>query len=350
MKNEAGKKSGEIVMAHGGGGRLSRRLIDDIIVHELGNDMLNQLDDSVCLDMESGRIVFSTDSYVITPFMFPGGDIGKLAVCGTVNDLVMQGGRPMYLSLAFIVEEGFSRNDFSVIVKSIGSACREAGVMVVTGDTKVIERRRGGEGDGSGEPNVFINTAGIGVRIEGKDVSVANARPGDEVIVTGPLGDHGIAVMNARKSLNLRSDLKSDVAPLWGLVKQVLEGDFGIRCMRDPTRGGLAGALCDIAERSSCCIRIVESKLPIRPEVRGACDILGLDPLNVANEGKAVIVADKGSANEVLGVLKSHPLGRDASIIGEVVPDPKGRVLMTTRIGGERIVDVPLGDSLPRIC
>lgn len=331
-----------ILMAHGGGGQMTGRLIKDLIVSELGNPILDRLDDAACLDIESRDVVMTTDSFVINPTFFPGGDIGMLAACGTLNDLAMQGAQPLYLSLALILEEGLSIAELKTAISSLKTVCDEVGVSVVTGDTKVVERT-GGWG-------MFINTTGIGVKMAGVDVSSSNAAPGDLVIVTGTIGDHGMAVMNAREGLDIESGLVSDAAPLWGLVKCVLDVVPDIHCLRDPTRGGVAAALCDIADKSNCSIRLKEASLPVKAEVQGACDILGMDPLNVANEGKAIIICPEADRERVMDALQAHPQGKDACVIGEVCSSNPGTVTLRTRAGGERIVDVPVGEGLPRIC
>lgn len=336
-----------ILMAHGGGGTLTRKIIDEIILAELGNPILNRLDDGACLSVPESELVLTTDSYVVDPVFFPGGDIGKLAVSGTINDLAMQGAEPRYMSLGLIIEEGFSISDLKRIIRSVKNVSEEAGVLIVTGDTKVVDRCPSASQRRS---SIFINTTGIGVRRPGTDVAVSNAQPGDEVIVTGTIGDHGMTVMNLREGLQLKSALISDVAPLWGMIGPLLEAVPRIHCLRDPTRGGVAAALCDIANASSCGIRIRESELPIKNEVQGTCSILGFDPLNVANEGKAVIVCAGSDSARVLEVLRSHSLGREARVIGKVIGEPAGVVLLETKVGGERIVDMPTGEDLPRIC
>jgi len=325
---------------------LTKKLIEEIFVREMGNPVLDRLDDGACVTIPERDLVITTDSFVVDPIFFPGGDIGSLAVCGTVNDLAMQGAEPRYLSLGLILEEGLRISDLQRIIRSVATTAKEAGIEIVTGDTKVIQRGR----EAGGESGLFINTTGIGVRREGTDVSVSNAKPGDAVIVTGTIGDHGMAVLNTREGLDLQSDLVSDAACLWGMIEKALDAVPGIRCLRDPTRGGLAAALCDIAEASGCGIRIREADLPVRKEVTGACDILGLDPLTVANEGKAVIVCAGDNADAVLDAVRSHPLGRDAVRIGTVGEEPEGVVLVETRVGGDRIVSLPTGEDLPRIC
>ncbi len=331
-----------ILLSHGGGGRRTRELLEQVILPPLRNPILERLDDAACLSVPESDVVMTTDSYVVRPLFFPGGDIGKLAVCGTVNDLAMQGAEPRYLSLGLILEEGLPIADLKKVMASVAAAAGEAGVAVVTGDTKVIERR--------GEGGMFINTAGLGVRQAHADTHVANAQPGDVVIVTGPIGDHGMAVMSVREGLRFESSLVSDVAPLWRMVKGLLDAVPDVHCLRDPTRGGLAAAVCDIARESGVCIRLREKEIPVRPEVRGACGLLGLDPLNVANEGKAVVVCSRGDAENALRAIRASPVGAEARVIGEVSAEPAGRVLLETALGGERIVDIPSGEDLPRIC
>jgi len=331
-----------ILLSHGGGGRRTQQLIRDLILKHLGNPILNRLDDGACLDVPERDLVFTTDSYVVSPIFFPGGDIGKLAVCGTINDLAMQGAAPRYLSLALILEEGLALTDLERVIQSVARMVRETGVMVVTGDTKVVER---GKGNG-----VFINTAGIGVRRPGVDTHAANARNGDAVIITGTIGDHGIAVMSRREGLNLETDVVSDAAPLWGMIEPLLREIPEIHSLRDPTRGGVAAALVDIAAAAGVGIRIHERALRILPGVQGACKLLGLDVLNVANEGKALVICVPAQAERALRILRAHPLGREAAIIGAVTAEPAGTVILKTALGGERIVETPLGEDLPRIC
>jgi len=335
--------SGEVILlSHGGGGSRTSELLRDVIIPELANPVLTKLDDAACVSVPEQDVVFTTDSYVVQPLFFPGGDIGKLAVCGTVNDLAMQGAEPRYLTFGLILEEGLPIEDLRKIVRSAAKTAAEVGVLIVAGDTKVVER-----GKGSG---VFINTAGIGVRRAGVDTSVGNARPGDAVIINGAIGDHGIAVMSVREGLTFATELVSDVAALSPMVSKLLDAVPGVRCLRDPTRGGLAAALNDIAQSSSVSIRLQESSIPVRKEVRGACGLLGFDPLNVANEGKALVVCAADEADRAVAALKSNAAGKDACIIGHVAESPEGRVLLETALGGERIVDVPLGEDLPRIC
>lgn len=335
-------KTDLVLLSHGGGGRRTQQLIRDLVLKHLGNPILDRLDDGACLDLPERDLVFTTDSYVVSPLFFPGGDIGKLAVCGTVNDLAMQGAAPRYLSLALILEEGLAMVDLERVIQSVAQMARETGVMVVTGDTKVVEH---GKGNG-----VFINTAGIGVRRPGVDTHVANARAGDVVIITGTIGDHGVAVMSRREGLNLETDITSDVAPLWGLLDPLLQEIPEIHSLRDPTRGGLAAALGDVATAAGVGVRIRERALPILAGVQGACKLLGLDVLNVANEGKALVICAPAQAERALRILRAHPLGREAAVIGAVTAAPVGMVLLETTMGGERIVESPLGEDLPRIC
>ncbi|MFC1497994.1 hydrogenase expression/formation protein HypE [Verrucomicrobiota bacterium] len=339
-----------ILMGHGGGGLLTRSIIDEIILRELGNPILEALDDAACLEIPESKIAMTTDSFVVDPIFFPGGDIGSLAVCGTVNDLAMQGAEPRYLSLGLIIEEGLPVNHLEQIIKSVGNTAKESDVLIVTGDTKVVEKSRASEDRSSRRGGIFINTTGIGVRASEINVAVSNAQPGDAVIVTGSIGDHGIAIMNMREGLKLESDLMSDVAPLWGMIGPLLNEVPTLHCLRDPTRGGLAAALCDIADSSSVGIRLSEQLLPVKNEVRGTCNILGLDVLNVANEGKAIIVCADDDSALILEHLRANPLGREACVIGRVVTEPEGTVLLETVLGGERIVSVPAGEDLPRIC
>lgn len=329
-----------ILLSHGGGGTRTQALIREIILRRLGNPILDRLDDSACLTIPEAELAFTTDSYVVNPIFFPGGDIGKLAACGTINDLAMQGAEPRYLSLGLILEEGLPLRDLDRIIASLAEIARQAGVQVVTGDTKVVER---GKGNG-----IFINTSGIGVRLPGTDVAVKNARPGDALLITGTLGDHGAAIMSRR--LNLESKLISDVAPLWDLVAPLLREIPGLHCLRDPTRGGVAAAVCDIAASSGVGIRLNEAALPVRSEVRGICELLGLDPLNAANEGKALVVCPQAESERALRILRAHPLGRDSAAIGAVTAIPAGTALLETAAGGERIIQMPLGEDLPRIC
>ncbi len=335
--------NGRVDMTHGAGGRAMADLVDQLFRQAFDNPMLNRADDQARFDVEPGRMVMTTDSFVISPLFFPGGNIGSLAVHGTVNDLAMGGATPLYLTAGFILEEGFPLADLKRIVDSMAAAAREAGVAIVTGDTKVVER---GKGDG-----LFINTAGVGRVPEGVELSGDRARPGDKVLVSGTLGDHGVAIMSQRKGLRFATELESDSAALNRLVVAMVTTDAGaLRLMRDPTRGGLAATLNEIAHQSGVGIKLEESALPIREEVRGACELLGLDPLNVANEGKLIAVVDPASADTILAAMRRDPQGENAAIVGEVIDDPLRLVRMATSIGGERVIDWLHGEQLPRIC
>ncbi|MFC2056303.1 hydrogenase expression/formation protein HypE [Chloroflexota bacterium] len=332
-----------VLLAHGSGGKLSHDLIEKSFVSTLSNPILNKLDDSAVFELGgSGRLAFTTDSYVVSPIFFPGGDIGKLAVCGTVNDLAMSGATPLYLSLSFIIEEGLLITDLEKIVGSVYQAAAEAGVKIVAGDTKVVDQ-------GSAD-KLFINTSGVGVVPSGVDISGANARPGNKVIVSGTLGDHGIAIMSQREGLKFSSALKSDCAPLNQLVIEMLQGSRCINCLRDPTRGGLATSLNEIANQSGVGIEIEEKLILVRDEVRGACELLGLDPLYIANEGKLVAVVASADADKVLAKIRRTQYGHEAAIIGEVVNGHPGRVVIKTPYGSSRILDMLSGELLPRIC
>jgi hydrogenase expression/formation protein HypE len=331
----------KILLAHGSGGRLAHDLVEKSLVKTLSNPLLDRLDDSAVFNL-SGRLAFTTDSYVVSPIFFPGGDIGKLAVCGTVNDLAMSGARPLYLSLAFIIEEGLALSELEKIVNSVQKTAEEAGVEIITGDTKVVPR-------GSAD-RLFINTAGVGLIPEGVDISGANAKPGDKVILSGAIGDHGIAVISQREGLSFSTKLKSDCAPLGGLVANMLNASPNINCLRDPTRGGLATTLNELAGQSKVSIRIEEKAIPVHEGVLGACEMLGFDPLYVANEGKLVAIVPPDDADKILKAMKKSKYGKDAVIIGEVAAEPVGRVVMKTVLGAHRIVDMLVGDLLPRIC
>ncbi|MDH5525132.1 MAG: hydrogenase expression/formation protein HypE [Desulfobulbaceae bacterium] len=331
-----------IQLAHGSGGRLSARLIESMFLPRFGNETLNKLEDQALLDLPAGRLAFTTDSFVVDPIFFPGGDIGDLAVNGTVNDICMSGATPLYLSTAFIIEEGLPMADLHRILLSMEKAAAAAGVRIVTGDTKVVDR-------GSCD-KIFINTSGLGLVPESVAISAANLKAGDKVIVSGTIADHGMAILTSRKGLSFQSRVKSDTAALNGLVMAMLAVSTSIHAMRDPTRGGLATTLNEFAASSKVGIVLDEGAVPVRPEVRGACEVLGIDPLYVANEGKLVaVVADK-DAEAMLGKMRTHPLGADAAIIGEVTGANPGLVTMRTAFGAERIIDMPVGEQLPRIC
>jgi hydrogenase expression/formation protein HypE len=336
-------KNGRVDLTHGSGGRAMAQLIAEIFRDAFDNDLLAQGNDQAVFDIAGGRLAMTTDGYVVSPLFFPGGDIGSLAVHGTVNDLAMSGARPLHLSASFILEEGFPLADLQRIAQSMGAAAREAGVRIVTGDTKVVER---GKADG-----VFISTAGIGIMPEGVHLSGDRARPGDVILVSGSIGDHGVAIMSSRENLQFDTAILSDSAALHGLVADMV-GACGesLRLMRDPTRGGLAATLNEIAHQSGVGVRIDEDALPIKKEVAAACELLGLDPLHVANEGKLVAFVAAEAAERLLGVMHAHELGRDAAIIGHVVQDEHRFVQMATSFGGDRIVDWLSGEQLPRIC
>ena len=332
----------EIVLAHGSGGKLSQQLMQSVVLPRFRNELLAPLHDGAIFALDGARLAFSTDSYVVSPLFFPGGDIGKLAVHGTVNDLAMCGARPMYLSVGFILEEGTAMDDFARVVGSMREAADAAGAMLVTGDTKVVDR---GKADG-----IFINTSGIGVVPEGVDISPARARPGDKILLSGEIAVHGIAIMSVREGLEFETEIASDTAPLNGLVEAMLAVGGDIHVLRDPTRGGVTSALTEIAQSAGVGMLIEEARIPIGEEVKGACEILGLDPLYVANEGKLIAVVAPGAAEGVLAAMRAHPLGREAAIIGEVTAEHPAFVLMKTRVGGTRVVDMLSGEQLPRIC
>jgi hydrogenase expression/formation protein HypE len=336
-------RNGRVELAHGSGGRAMAQLISDLFQPPLDNEWLRQGNDQAAFDVSDGRLVMTTDAYVISPLFFPGGDIGSLAVHGTINDLVMAAARPLYLSASFILEEGFPLADLKRIADSMGAAARTTGIAVITGDTKVVER---GKADG-----VFISTTGIGVVPAGLELSVEKIRPGDRVIVSGFLGDHGVAVMSRRHDLSFETAITSDSAPLHDLVAAMVEAcGHDLHAMRDPTRGGLATTLNEWAQQAGVGVRIREQAIPVRPEVAAACELLGLDPLYVANEGKLVAAVASDAAEALLAAMRAHPLGRDSAIIGTVVADEHRFVQMTTEFGGDRIVDWLAGEQLPRIC
>jgi hydrogenase expression/formation protein HypE len=336
-------KHGQVDMAHGSGGRAMAQLIEELFARHLGNDYLAQGDDGALLPHPGeGRLVMATDSHVVSPLFFPGGDIGCLSVHGTINDVAVMGAEPLYLSAGFILEEGFKLADLALIVQSMAGAAKAAGVPVVTGDTKVVER---GKGDG-----VFITTTGVGIVRPGKELSGRNARPGDVILVSGTLGDHGMAIMAERESLGFESPIVSDTAALHGLIAVMRGSGADIHVLRDPTRGGLATTLNEIAKQSGVGMMIQEKDLPVTPAVNAACEFLGLDPLYVANEGKLVAICAAEDAEKLLAAMREHPLGADAAIIGTVHEDAHHFVQMTTAFGGRRIVDWLSGEQLPRIC
>ncbi|MGD8624436.1 MAG: hydrogenase expression/formation protein HypE [Anaerolineae bacterium] len=348
-----------ILLAHGSGGKLSHDLVERLFVRHFDNPTLLQLEDAALMSVpaalmgvpatlmdvpDAPRLAFSTDSYVVSPLFFPGGDIGKLAVCGTVNDVSMSGARPLWLSAGFIIEEGLPLADLERIVASMAATARQAGVQIVTGDTKVVDR-------GSAD-KLFINTAGIGLVADGREVRCTTARPGDAVLVSGTLGDHGMTIMTQREGLQFSSPLESDCAPLNGLVEQMLAGRQWrkVHALRDPTRGGLATTLVELAGCAGVGIEIDEGALPVRDAVRGACELLGLDPLYVANEGKLVAIVAPEAAETALADMRSHEYGREAAIIGRVTGEHPGRVVLRTALGARRVVEMLAGEQLPRIC
>ncbi len=335
-------KQGRVDMTHGSGGRAMAQLIEELFLRAFDNEYLNQHNDQASFNVPPGRMVMATDAHVVSPLFFPGGDIGCLSVHGTVNDVAMSGAAPLHLAASFILEEGFPLADLARIVESMARAAHEANVTIVTGDTKVVEQ---GKGDG-----VFITTTGIGVVPEGVNISGDRARPGDTIIVSGTIGDHGVAIMSLREDLSFETAIKSDTAALHGLVAAMLAATPDIHCLRDPTRGGLATTLNEIAGQSGVGMMLREAAIPVRGQVKAACEFLGLDPLYVANEGKLIAICAATDAPAVLAAMRAHPLGNDAAIIGEVIEDSHCFVQMETAFGGKRIVDWLTGEQLPRIC
>ncbi len=340
----------KILLAHGSGGRLSHDLIRDLFLPHFPAPALAKLDDAAVVEpsleplllSDSRRLAFTTDSYVVKPLFFNGGDIGRLAVCGTVNDLAMVGAMPLYLSAGFVIEEGLKLDILRQVVASMKASAQEAGVEIVAGDTKVVER--------GGADQLFISTSGLGILPQGVDISASNALPGDLVILSGAIGDHGIAVLSEREGLAFKTELASDVAPLNHLVATMLKASSHIHVLRDPTRGGLATSLNEISSQSQVGMRIEESKVPVHDAVRAACEMLGYDPLYIANEGKLVAIVAPEDAERLLEAMRADPHGEEAAIVGEVVAEPRGKVLLRTGIGGTRIVDMLAGEMLPRIC
>ena len=331
-----------IILAHGSGGRLSNALIKDVFFPAFSNPVLEQAHDGALLTMDSTQLAFSSDSFVVNPCFFPGGNIGELAVNGTVNDIAMCGAIPKFLSAAFILEEGFPIDHLKVIVKSMAAAAQAAQVKIVTGDTKVVER---GSADG-----IFINTSGLGIINHQQKISPSRAQAGDVVITNGYIGDHGIAILSQREGLSFETTIQSDTAALHTLVATILNTSSNVHVLRDPSRGGLAGILNEIAQASEIEIRLKEHTIPIRDSVRAACDLLGLDPLIIANEGKLVVIVPEADCGAVLKAMQQHPLGRESAVIGKVLDKNIGKVTLETRIGSLRVVDMPLGEQLPRIC
>lgn len=335
-------KKGTVDMSHGSGGRAMAQLIEELFVKHLDNELLRQGNDQAQFEVGSGRMVMAADGHVISPLFFPGGDIGALSVHGTVNDVAMSGAKPLYLSASFILEEGFPLADLERIVISMARAAEHAGVPVVTGDTKVVEK---GKGDG-----VFITTTGIGMIPDGVDIRGDRARSGDVILVNGTMGDHGMAIMSSRENLEFETEIQSDSAALHELIAEMVEAVPGIHCLRDPTRGGLATTLNELAQQSGVGMLIEEAAVPIHPDVLAACELLGLDPLYVANEGKLICICSADDADRLLGVMKQHPLGENSAVIGKVVEDEHGFVQMETTFGGSRVIDWLAGEQLPRIC
>ncbi|HEY5556874.1 hydrogenase expression/formation protein HypE [Acetobacterium sp.] len=331
-----------ITLSHGSGGVQTNRLINDVFFKYFNNDILNQMNDAAQVELDFKKLAFTTDSFVVNPLFFNGGNIGKLAVCGTVNDLAVSGAKPLYLTSAFIIEEGFSIKELEEIVKSMAEEAHKAGVKIVAGDTKVVEK---GSADG-----IFINTSGIGKIYENVDINCANAKVGDIIIINGSLGDHGMTIMCERNKLGLEGNLKSDCACLNSLVDTMLEAYEGIHVIRDATRGGVAAVLNEISEFSQVTVALEENMLPLKEEVKGATEMLGLDPLYIANEGKLCAFVPEAYAQEVLNAMREHPLGYDAVIIGKVTEESGQKVYVNTVVGGKRLVDMPSGIQLPRIC
>ena len=331
-----------ITLAHGSGGKATNKLIDNLFYKYFNNELLSQKNDSTVLPPLNGRIAMSTDSFVINPIFFEGGDIGKLSICGTVNDICMSGAKPLYISVGFIIEEGLTINELEKIVQSMAKTANEAGVKIVTGDTKVVEK-------GSCD-KIYINTTGIGIIENNRYLSGDKVRAGDKVIVSGTLGDHGMCIMNKREDFGFKSTIKSDCCLLNELISDILSVSTNIRVLRDPTRGGLATTLNEIIEHSNVSIEIKEENIPVKQEVAAMCDILGLDPLFIANEGKLVVIVDKNDADNVLSIMKKNPVGENSVLLGEVINDGKNKLYLKTNIGGKRIINMPEGEILVRIC
>jgi len=337
-------KEGKILLSHGNGGRMMHELVKDLFVKPFGNAILNEQTDSAIFPVESCKLAFTTDSFVIDPLFFPGGNIGKLAVCGTVNDLAVSGAEPLYLSVSFIIEEGFPVQDLEVIVKSLAEEAQKANVLIVTGDTKVVNK---GKCD-----KLFINTAGIGMVSKKNELisKALNINSGDVILINGTIGDHGMAVMNARESFNFKMQVHSDCSSLNHLIHEVLEQTSTVRFMRDPTRGGVATVLNELAEKINMGVEIDEAVLPVNKGVSAMCELLGFDPLHIANEGKVLVVANERESGHILEIMRKNPLGKNSAIIGRIVNDYPGKVALKTVAGGLRIVDSLTGDPLPRIC
>lgn len=336
------KEQKDILLSHGGGGKHSNDLIEKTIFPFFANKYLNEKHDGAVFNINETRFAFTTDSYVVQPLFFPGGDIGKLAINGTVNDLAMCGAEPLFISLAFIIEEGFSMDELEKILSSLSQAADQAGVQIVTGDTKVVQK---GKGD-----KIFINTSGIGKVFDEANISPQNCKSGDVIILSGTIGDHGLAVLSARENLDFETTIKSDTAPLNKMVKEIFSVSNNIKVMRDPTRGGLASALNELAASSNCGIEIVQSKIPVNDAVRNYCEILGFDPLYIANEGKMIAVVPEEDSEKILTIVKQNKFGKDAAIIGKFTATHAGVVVLKTEFGTSRVVDMITGEQLPRIC
>jgi hydrogenase expression/formation protein HypE len=331
-----------VMLAHGGGGRLSHQLIEKLFISQFSNEYLSQNHDGAVINIGGTRIAYSTDSYVVNPVFFPGGNIGELAINGTINDIAMCGAKPLYISLGLIIEEGLPMDELWTIVQSMQKAAAAAGVAIVTGDTKVVDRNKGDK--------IYINTSGIGIVPEGGNSNPLQVRPGDVILLSGFIADHGIAIMSAREGLQFQTTVISDTAALHGLVASMLAASRNIRVLRDPTRGGIASTLNELSMTCKLEFSIMEDQIPVRDEVQAACELLGFDPLYVANEGKLLAIVPPEDAELILATMKAHPLGRDAAIIGSVTSIPQAGVVMKTRIGSSRIVDMLSGEQLPRIC
>jgi hydrogenase expression/formation protein HypE len=336
------KTNYKILLAHGGGGKLTRDLIQKVMLTHFDSPILSPLKDSAVFELEGQRFAFTTDSYVVKPLFFPGGNIGKLAVAGTINDLAVVGAKPLYLSCGLIIEEGLDLGLLEKVLESMSENEQQAGVQIVTGDTKVVEKK--------GADQLFINTAGIGIITPDRCLDDSGLQVGDKVLINGGIGEHEAAIISSREGFDFESEIISDCAPLNDLIQNILATSRKVKWMRDPTRGGLAATLNELVEGKSFGIRLQETQIPVKDEVKGICELLGFDPLYMANEGKVVVIVGTDDVIRVLETMKSHPLGKDSCIIGEIIADPKGRVVMQTEIGGHRIVDMPLGEMLPRIC
>lgn len=335
-------KTDKILLDHGSGGKASHELINELFLQNFNNPILDDLDDSAVFTIKGQSVAFSTDSYTVDPIFFPGGNIGELAINGTVNDLAMRGAKPLYISVGFIIEEGLSKSDLMKIIKGMKQSAEEAEVLIVTGDTKVVPKHAADK--------IFINTSGLGIIPEGVDIAGKNARPGDKIIINGTIADHGITILIQRESLNFNSPLKSDTAPLNHLVADMMATSSQIHTLRDPTRGGVATSLNEIAQQAKVGVKLYEDAIPVHDEVRGACELLGLDPLYIANEGKLLVCVSSKDTEKLLKIMRTNKYGKNACIIGEITAANPGKVLMKTIIGGTRIVDMLTGEQLPRIC